>query len=85
MIKKGVEYEIQDSIIIKKMGDQNITDSQIGKIIGNFLGISERLRGINISDYYFDYEAFGRFELQHNFSKFENDLVIILIPNKAQK
>jgi hypothetical protein len=79
--KLGVEFVISDSITIKKMGDQNITDSQIGKCIGDFYGVGKELKRLGISDYYFDYEGFGRFKLQHDFSKFENDAVIILIPN----
>lgn len=84
MDKPGVEFEINKTIIIKKCGDDTITDQQIGKCIGDLYGVGKRLLQLGISDIYFDYEGFGRFKLQHDFTKFENDAVIILIPNKAQ-
>ncbi|WP_319470620.1 hypothetical protein [uncultured Trichococcus sp.] len=84
MNKSGVFFETKQTIVIKKMGDETITDLQIGKCIGDFYGVGKKLSQIGISDIYFDYEGFGRFKVQHYFTKFENDEVIILVPNKAQ-
>lgn len=85
MDKSGIFFETKQTIVIKKMGDETITDLQIGKCIGDFYGVGKRLFQLGISDIYFDYDGFGRFKLQHDFTKFENDAVIILIPNKAQR